>query len=422
MARQTLFQKSLIGIQTAAGTAVQALKLLPLSVVELQPQAEFSEVRVPGKRFHSSVNVIKESTVGNVSGQLSYNDEVYWLSMFMDYAAPVTADSVSTWTFEDDLACANVSKYATLFHGENCERAERAKDAIASGMTWTFDRTQATKSYNLLAAPFEDGVSQLSLAITGSPTGGTFTITYNTHATSGIAYNASAADVKAALVALADFDASNIEVSGGALPGTAVTLTLLGLEAIQAADFSLNSAGLTGGTTPTAAITAPSTSEIAVQQILPQEVSAYMATEQSGLDSATALARNTSVVLTYTGKRVPFYALNAANGNGYKEALEAAADATVSITIAKDAEGADFLEAMRDGDIMFMRVKALGGVIGATATQHEMSMELAFMVNSAPSDGDTEGLMVSTYGGRIVHDATWGKGISITIKNGVAAL
>lgn len=94
-----------------------------------------------------------------------------------------------------------------------------------------------------------------TLTITGTPTGGTFTITFGGQTTDPIAYNASAAAVELAFEALPNVGAGNGTCAGGALPGTPVTITFTG--ALAGVDVPLATAdgsGLTGGTTPDAAI------------------------------------------------------------------------------------------------------------------------------------------------------------------------
>lgn len=109
-----------------------------------------------------------------------------------------------------------------------------------------------------------DGTSEVqNLAITGSPTGGTFTITVQTETTAPIAFDATAADVQAALEALTIVDPGDVTCTGGPLPGTDVTLTWdasLGNVAQPTADGS----GLTGGTTPDATITTTTEGEAPV--------------------------------------------------------------------------------------------------------------------------------------------------------------
>ena len=88
-----------------------------------------------------------------------------------------------------------------------------------------------------------------TVTITGSPTGGTFTLTANGQTTGAIAYNATAAAVRTALNAL---NGVNVTTTGGALPGTAVTVTFQS----PTGDVSqMTAAGsFTGGTSPAVSV------------------------------------------------------------------------------------------------------------------------------------------------------------------------
>lgn len=95
-----------------------------------------------------------------------------------------------------------------------------------------------------------------SVAITGTPTGGTFTLKLGDQETAAIAYNASAAAVLTAIEALPNVGAGNTDTSGGALPGTAVAVTFnaaLAGEDIPTMTLGVNA--LTGGTNPTVTVT-----------------------------------------------------------------------------------------------------------------------------------------------------------------------
>src|ERR1044072_3614011 len=123
------------------------------------------------------------------------------------------------------------------------------------------DGTQATRSITLLVAAFTknthypDGVLKSGMVsskftsgatsglwgpyagqaseaqtvtITGTPTGGTFTLTLSGETTAGIAYNATAAAVESALEALPSLAAADVTVTGGPGPGTAGVAALGG--------------------------------------------------------------------------------------------------------------------------------------------------------------------------------------------------
>ena len=92
-----------------------------------------------------------------------------------------------------------------------------------------------------------------TLSITGSPTGGTFTITVPLRGTTApLAHNSTAAQVQAALEPL--IGAGNVVCTGGALPGTAVVLTFANEYGNRDVSLFTATGSLTGGTTPAVAI------------------------------------------------------------------------------------------------------------------------------------------------------------------------
>jgi hypothetical protein len=108
-----------------------------------------------------------------------------------------------------------------------------------------------------LTASYGGGTNEVQrVTITGTPTGGTFTLTYNGYVTAPIPYNATAAQVQAALAALPSVPAGAVLAGGGPLPGSFVTVTFQGfLAGVDVNQMTSNGAGLTGGTTPAVAVT-----------------------------------------------------------------------------------------------------------------------------------------------------------------------
>jgi hypothetical protein len=106
------------------------------------------------------------------------------------------------------------------------------------------------------------GAQVQTLKITGSPTGGTFTLTAGGQTTTALAFNATTAVVQTALAALTSVGAGNVTVTGASISdangfdvswvgskfGTAITLTA--------------TATFTGGTTPAATVTLKSAAGI----------------------------------------------------------------------------------------------------------------------------------------------------------------
>jgi hypothetical protein len=94
-----------------------------------------------------------------------------------------------------------------------------------------------------------------TVTVSGSPTGGTFTLTFNGETTAPIAYNATAAQVQSALRALDSIGQNGVTATGGPLPGSAVTVTFDGgvLDGVNVAQMT-SSGSFTGGSTPGVAV------------------------------------------------------------------------------------------------------------------------------------------------------------------------
>jgi hypothetical protein len=105
--------------------------------------------------------------------------------------------------------------------------------------------------------PLDNGTSEVqTVTITGTPDGGTFTLTYAGQTTAGIAFNAVAGAVQTALIALSNVAPGDLVVTGGPGPGTPYTVTW-NAELGNVAQMTASGAGLTGGVAPAVAVTTP---------------------------------------------------------------------------------------------------------------------------------------------------------------------
>lgn len=93
-----------------------------------------------------------------------------------------------------------------------------------------------------------------TITITGTPTGGTYTLTFSGQTTAAIAYNAAAADVQSALEALSNIGVGDVTAAGGPHPGTPITVTFGGQYAGTDVTQMTATGSLTGGTSPTVTV------------------------------------------------------------------------------------------------------------------------------------------------------------------------
>lgn len=91
-----------------------------------------------------------------------------------------------------------------------------------------------------------------SVTISGSPTGGSFTLDFGGQPTTDIAYNATASAVQTALQALSTIGAGNVTVTGSA--GGPWTVTFAGSLANQDVAQLVAVSNLTGGTSPSVTV------------------------------------------------------------------------------------------------------------------------------------------------------------------------
>lgn len=95
-----------------------------------------------------------------------------------------------------------------------------------------------------------------TITVTGTPTGGTYTLTFDGQTTAPIAFDAAAAEVQTALEGLSNIDAGDVVAAGGPHPGTPITVTFHGqYEDEDVAQMTADDSGLTGGTDPTVTVT-----------------------------------------------------------------------------------------------------------------------------------------------------------------------
>ena len=121
----------------------------------------------------------------------------------------------------------------------------------ASGRLYGFDISES----QMLATDAGASTNDVqTITTTGVPTGGTFTLTFGGATTGNLNWNATAAQVQAALVALPSIGAGNVVCTAGPLP-TGVVCTFGGNLAGKALSAMTHTDSLTGGSSPVAVVT-----------------------------------------------------------------------------------------------------------------------------------------------------------------------
>lgn len=131
--------------------------------------------------------------------------------------------------------------------GENAVTFSLTEAYTVGGNLW------GNGPYNVLSNGAAAVNEVQSVTISGAPTGGTFTLTFNGLTTAPIPYNATNAQVQTALRALANIGPLGVTVTGGPGPGAAFTITFGGPLAGQDVPQITAAHSFTGGTSPSIA-------------------------------------------------------------------------------------------------------------------------------------------------------------------------
>src|SRR5262249_9795979 len=122
------------------------------------------------------------------------------------------------------------------------------------GTAWARPGSVPSRSDTVLVTSYSYAADAVqTVRLTGSPTGGTFTLTFGGQTSSAVAYHASAATVDAALEALASVGSGNVVVTTAAGGGWQVRFSG-SLAGKYQAKLTASGAGLTGGSSPSVAV------------------------------------------------------------------------------------------------------------------------------------------------------------------------
>lgn len=164
---------------------------------------------------------------------------------------PVKATRLSSWT---DAQRA-FGKFTGIASADNLLQA--IYNAFTAGARDVFTVRAVAADAATATLPF--GISSgaaneiQTITVTGTPTGGTYTLTYGAQTTTGIAFNATAAAIRTALEGLSNIAPGDVSVSGSS-PGP-YTVTFTGsLAGTNVGSITTDASGLTGGTAPAVVI------------------------------------------------------------------------------------------------------------------------------------------------------------------------
>lgn len=437
--RANVLQRTQIGVETTPGTAVAATKRLGGLSIALQPAGNILNFAPMGSKFDTIAALGREWATLTGQGYASYLDMPYLLAGLIRYAAPAQqgGSAAYLWTATPQATAEDVTKTFTVEQGEVASggRASRVAYGQFMGAKWSWDRDGVNVSLQGIARSIEDDVplstsATYTLTAGGSPpTVGNFTLTHSGNTTANISFNATAAQVQAALEALASIGTGNVEVEATTAAGAGnltvaanvYTITFKRALASQAVTLTGTFTALTpsGSIAIAAGTVGAGPTLLTPVPILGKQVSVYMDAAHGNLGT-TKLTRVFSGEIGYENRYGPVWPVDAANAS-FASMVELKPSAMFSMKMAADDVGMGLLTTMRAGDTKYIRWEAEGDIIASTYP-YRLRFDMAVKVKDVFKYEDHEGIYAVGFNFSMVEDSGFGKPFEATCMSTNTAL
>lgn len=403
--------------------------------ITLSPSIETDPFAPPGAMVPTVVLINDDFSAGSVDGRLDYNALGFMFSGL--FGAPsITSLGGSPaayqwqWLWNGRRPSRPVSYTVHYGYAESADVVTGFifnTLSVSGGRADGFDVSGDGFGKAMTAGAALGGITleRQTLTMTGTPTGGDFTLTFNGETTSTIVYNASASAVQTALEGLPSIEAGDVVTGGGPFPGTPITVDFGGpFSGENVTLLTADDTGLTGGTSPTVTAVETTPGGDTVTDIPPVPAGAvqgnvYLDTTWAGLGSTQLLyAYDMSIDIGERLSRV-----RPINKSRSSDAVIDVSDQehTIALTLGRNAVADAQLAKLRAGTMSFVRAEWEGDTISGANT-YLLQADAAVIYQEAGESDDTDGAMTREYTGRLAIDPTSGNVIRVTLVNTIPSL
>lgn len=432
-----------IGVEHDYGVRVAATRRLPGVNISLNPQAEFQLFRARGFNIPTTSVPQKLWANGTWNGIVDYNQAIYPLSGLIglqtaaEPATPGGATNARSWLFAPVSSGKDpLPKSFTIEEGdEDAVQVGEGLKFSSFGLEWTNDASNMTG--NLFARFPVDAAAlttktdeEQAITKSGTVTAGTFTITYSAQTTAAIDFDATAAEIQAALEALSNVAPGDVVVSGGPINIAPVVIIFQGtLAATNQTEITIGSGSLTGGGTyvPSTLIAGGADiTSIAQSPVSRMHVDIFV-------DDTFAGIGTTKVAQAYAGdfrigdKVQPFWALNT-DYDSFQSTVRIAADVTCSFSTPHNAQSRALYNAVKTNPWKFVRLLATGNEIDTGVNNETIRVDIACKFGNPEKQEDANGVFGYKFNFNSLHNADFtsehaaGAAYEIEVINSLTAL
>lgn len=158
---------------------------------------------------------------------------------------------------------------------------------------------------------------------------------------------------------------------------------------------------------------------IAAQPILPTDLDIYL-DSSSGTIGTTKLLRALSGEFGVSDRFGPVWTINS-QVDGFVAHVEQLPKAQLKLLVEADSSGMGLLPPMRAGDRQYIRLKAVGPLIGATY-RYKFQLDLCGVISDVGEFSDEDGVYAIEWTFDVAYDAGWGKAMEVQLVNTLSEL
>lgn len=399
--------------------------------LNISPTIETETFAASGDSVPSIVNINDDYAEGSLEGKVDYNSIHYPLSSLFGATTPTVpgGGSISRrWAWNWTGRGIITPKTYRMCVGSE-QSAEHVPGALFNGMSISGNREGMDLDADIwgMAVVTDEMLGGYTpptteIEVTGTPTGGDFTLRFGGTIEVVVAYDETAADTATAVQAALQAAGSPTTVagSGGPFPGTPVVLTY---SDSYPGHPVVKTNSLTGGTTPAVAVTEGTAAnddavDVVPKPMFPLHASVYLDNTWAGLGT-TQLKHAYDMDLSIGEKYERTMPINRSrDSDSYVEIADQ--DHTLDLTLAVDYRQRKILEDVRVGEFKFFRYEAIGGIIEG-AIRYDLLLDLALMIEEVGEGDENNNIYVREFSFKVGRDATSGMAAAAQVTNVMTA-
>jgi hypothetical protein len=429
--RQELTEVVLLGVESTPGTTASAFYRLRALNYKVRPNVTNKKFRPQGEKMEAVSLPMREWVTGSISGMLDFNELPLICEAVIGagvHSGTGTINTRNVHTYLLDNRIRTAPRTFSCQRGEKASRAHQANYLVHNALSVQITTSDCQVSGSFFAQALQDGVTLAPGAneiqtplVTGTPTGGTYRLAFKGAETTDLAYNANATAVEAALLLLSTIGTGNIQRTNTGL-GMEFIGTLAGANQPM---LTLVKNQLTGGTTPSVTFTQTQQggyTEYPLVPVVPKMWSIYLADTQAGL-TAGKLTKAMGVAAAgfdIADRHNPVFYLDRDIGGSIADTTEMDPKFRANLTVGANSLGMALLTTLRAGATKWLRLEAVGPVIGATADTHQIIWEGAVKIDDAADFGNEDGRVIFPWP-LVWVEGPNGEVPTLTIINGVVS-